>query len=124
MLQALLAVHVETLEQPWLFVWLQTYPTGDLVLDLLESFLSSSGGFGSHGSSTTDKLERGSSGRLESLLKQEDNRLTQATKGYSKKTEANRKQPLSFYHFNIIHSLSVASVTFLTLFGDVNAVYE
>ena len=59
-LQALLTVHVETLEQPRLFVWLQTYPTGDLVLDLLESFLSSSGGFGSHdsGSSAADKLER------------------------------------------------------------------
>jgi hypothetical protein len=49
-LQALLAIHVETLEQPRLFVGLQTYPTGDLVLDLLESFLGSSGGFGSHGS--------------------------------------------------------------------------
>ena len=62
-LQALLAVHVETLEQPRLFVWLQTYPTGDAVLDLLESFLSSSGGFGSHGSvsSAADKLERESS---------------------------------------------------------------
>ena len=59
-LQTLLAVHVETLEQPRLFVWLQTYPTGDLVLDLLESFLSSSGGFGSHGSvgSAADKIER------------------------------------------------------------------
>jgi hypothetical protein len=62
-LQALLAIHVETLEQPRLFVGLQTYPTGDLVLDLLESFLGSSGGFGSHGSvsSAADKLERGSS---------------------------------------------------------------
>ena len=62
-LQALLAKHVETLEQPRLFVGLQTYPTGDLVLDLLESFLGSSGGFGSHGSvsSAADKLERGSS---------------------------------------------------------------
>ncbi|CAI8045796.1 hypothetical protein GBAR_LOCUS25326, partial [Geodia barretti] len=49
-LQALLAIHVETLEQPRLFVGLQTYPTGDLVLDLLEGFLGSSGGFGSHGS--------------------------------------------------------------------------
>ena len=37
------------------------------------------------------------------------------------KAEVDRKQPLSFYHFNIIHSLSVASVTFLTLFGDVSA---
>ena len=72
-LQALLAVHVETLEQLWLFIWLQTYPTGDLVLDLLESFLSSSGGFGSHdsGSSAEDKLVRGSSDDWrESLLKQ------------------------------------------------------
>ena len=77
-LQALLTVHMETLEQPRLFVWLQTYPTGDLVLDLLESFLSSSEGLGSHGSSTADKLERGTSGRLESLLKQECNRLTQS----------------------------------------------
>ena len=49
-LQALLTKDVETLEQFWLYVGLQTYPTGDLVLDLLESFLSSSGGFGSHGS--------------------------------------------------------------------------
>ena len=73
-LQALLTVHVETFEQPRLFVWLQTYPTGNLVLDLLESFLSSSGGFGSHdsGSSAADKLERGSSDDWrESLLKQE-----------------------------------------------------
>ena len=50
-LQALLTEHVEALEQSRLFVWLQTYPTGDLVLDPLESFLSSSGGFGSHDSS-------------------------------------------------------------------------
>ena len=49
-LQALLTKDVETLEQFWLCVGLQTYPTGDLVLHLLESFLSSSGGFGSHGS--------------------------------------------------------------------------
>ena len=48
-LEALLTKHVETLEQLRLCVGLQTYPTGDLVLDLLESFLSSSGGFGSHG---------------------------------------------------------------------------
>ena len=62
-LQALLAIHVETLEQPRLFVGLQTYPTGDLVLDLLEGFLGSSGGFGSHGSvsSAADKIERGCS---------------------------------------------------------------
>ena len=62
-LQALLAIHVEALEQPRLFVGVQTYPTGDLVLDLLEGFLGSSGGFGSHGSvsSAADKLERGSS---------------------------------------------------------------
>ena len=53
MLQALLTVHMETLEQPRLFVRLQTYPTGDLVLDLLESFLSSSGGFDSHGSGSS-----------------------------------------------------------------------
>ena len=52
-LQALLAKHVEAPEQLWLFVGLQTYPTGDLVLDLLESFLGSSGGFGSHGSVST-----------------------------------------------------------------------
>ena len=59
-LQALLTVYVETLEQPRLFVRLQTYPTGDLVLDLLESFLSSSGGFGSHGSGSiaADKIKR------------------------------------------------------------------
>ena len=50
-LQALFTIHVETLEQSRLFVGLQTYPTGDLVLDLLKSFLGSSGGgFGSHGS--------------------------------------------------------------------------
>ena len=62
-LQALLAIHVETFEQPRLFVGLQTYPAGDLVLDLLESFLGSSGEFGSHGSvsSAEDKLERASS---------------------------------------------------------------
>jgi hypothetical protein len=57
-LEALLAKHVETLEQLGPFVGPQTYPTGDLVLDLLESFLGSSGGFGSHGSvsSGADKL--------------------------------------------------------------------
>ena len=49
-LEALLTKHVETLEHLRLCVGLQTYPTGDLVLDLLESFLSSSGGFGSHDS--------------------------------------------------------------------------
>ena len=54
-LEALLAKHVETLEQLWLCVGLQTYPTGDLFLDLVESFLSSSGGFCSHG--YVDKLE-------------------------------------------------------------------
>ena len=52
-LQALLAEHMEALEQLWLFVGLQTYPAGDLVLDLLESFLGSSGGFGSHDSVST-----------------------------------------------------------------------
>ena len=52
-LEALLTKHVETLEQLWLCVGLQTYPTCDLVLDLLESFLSSSGGFGSHGSASS-----------------------------------------------------------------------
>ncbi|CAI8041730.1 hypothetical protein GBAR_LOCUS23161 [Geodia barretti] len=57
-LQALLAIHVEALEQPWLFVGLQAYPTGDLVLDLLESFLGSSGGFGSHGSVSRQARER------------------------------------------------------------------
>ena len=41
-LQALLAKDVETLEQLWLFVGLQTYPAGDLFLDLLVSFLGSS----------------------------------------------------------------------------------
>ena len=63
-LQALLAKDVEALEQLWLFVGLQTYPAGDLFLDLLESFLGSSGGFGSHGSvssAAADKLERRSS---------------------------------------------------------------
>ena len=62
-LQAPLTVHVEALEEPRLFVGLQTYPTGDLFLDLLESFLGRCGGFGSHGfpSSVADKLERGSS---------------------------------------------------------------
>ena len=61
-LQALLTIDVKTLEQLWLFVGVQTYPTGHLLLDLLESFLDSSGGFGSHGSvsSAADKLERGS----------------------------------------------------------------
>ena len=51
---------METLEQLWLFVGVQTYPTGHLVLDLLESFLNVSRGFGSHGSvsSTADKLGR------------------------------------------------------------------
>ena len=48
-LEALLTKHMETLEQLRSCVGLQTYPTGDLVLDLLESFLSSNGGFGSHG---------------------------------------------------------------------------
>ena len=57
-LQALLAVHVETLEQPRLFVQLQTYPTGDLILDLLENFLSSSGGFGSHGFESCELLKQ------------------------------------------------------------------
>ena len=53
---------METLEQLWLFVGVQTYPTRHLLLDLLESFLGSSEGFGSHGSvsSAADKLERGS----------------------------------------------------------------
>ena len=63
-LQALLAKDVEALEQLWLFVGLQTYPAGDLFLDLLESFLGSSGGFGSHvsvSSAAADKLERRSS---------------------------------------------------------------
>ena len=63
-LQALFAKHMETLEQLWLFVGLQTYPAGDLFLDLLESFLGSSGGFGSHvsvSSAAADKLERRSS---------------------------------------------------------------
>jgi hypothetical protein len=61
--ETMLTKHVKTLEQLGLCVGLQTYPTGDLVLDLLESFLGSSGGFGSHGSvsSAADKLERGSS---------------------------------------------------------------
>ena len=62
-LQALLAKHVEALEQLRLFVGLQTYPAGDLVLDLLESFLGSSGGFGSHGSvssyATVEAKEQG-----------------------------------------------------------------
>ena len=63
-LEALLTKHMETLEQLWSCVGLQTYPTSDLVLDLLESFLSSSGGFGSHGSvssaaSAVDELEIG-----------------------------------------------------------------
>ena len=48
--EALFTKHVETLEQLWLCVGLQTYPTGDLFLDLQESLLHSSGGFGSHGS--------------------------------------------------------------------------
>ena len=62
-LQAPLAEHVETVEEPRLFVGLQTYPTGDLFLDLLESFLGRCGGFGSHGSVTSaaDKQERWSS---------------------------------------------------------------
>ena len=38
-LETLLTKHVETLEQLWSCVGLQIYPTGDLVLDLLESFL-------------------------------------------------------------------------------------
>ena len=63
-LQAVLAKHMETFEQLWLIVGLQTYPAGDLFLDLLESFLGSSGGFGSHvsvSSAAADKLERRSS---------------------------------------------------------------
>ena len=52
-LEALFTKHMETFEQLWLCVGLQTYPTGDLVLDLLESILSSSGGFGSHDSVST-----------------------------------------------------------------------
>ena len=49
--EAVLTEHVETLEQLWPCVGLEAYPTGDPVLDLLESFLSSSsGGFDSHGS--------------------------------------------------------------------------
>ena len=64
---------MEALEQLWLFVGIQTYPTGDLFLDLLESFLGSSGGFGSHGSvssAAADKLERRSREKVQSILRQ------------------------------------------------------
>ena len=61
--ETLLTKHVKTLEQLRLCVGLQTYPTRDLFLDLLESLLSSCGGFGSHdcidsAASEEDKLER------------------------------------------------------------------
>ena len=64
-LQAVLTKHVETLEQLWLFVGLQTYPACDLFLDLLESFLGSIGVFGSHGSVSSAAGEK-----VQSILRQ------------------------------------------------------
>ena len=60
--ETMLTKHVKTLEQLGLCVGLQTYPTRDLFLDLLESPPSSCGGSGSHdcvdsGTSEEDKLE-------------------------------------------------------------------
>ena len=60
--ETMLTKHVKTLEQLGLCVGLQTYPTRDLLLDLLESPPSSCGGSGSHdcvhsGTSEEDKLE-------------------------------------------------------------------
>jgi hypothetical protein len=58
-LEALLAKDVATVEGLGLLAAPLTYSTGDLVLDVLESFLGSSGGFGSHGSVSSGAIGAG-----------------------------------------------------------------
>ena len=106
-LQALLTEHVETFEEPRLFVGLQTYPTGDLFLDLLESFLGRCGGFGSHGSiaSAADKLERGSG-----LVKTEASKPAKEQRQFANtkkraKLRPTGNAPMTFCHYNNIHCL-------------------